>query len=112
MTGWSLKGVFPPMPDFGALIAGTGSFLPAQRLTNADLEKLVDTDNEWIIQRTGISERRIAGAGESTATMALEASRRALEASKISADEIDLIIVATLTSDMPTPSTACILQEK
>ncbi|HTV46956.1 MAG TPA: beta-ketoacyl-ACP synthase III [Phycisphaerae bacterium] len=100
------------MPDLGALVAGTGSFLPERRLTNADLEKLVDTDNEWIVQRTGISERRIAGEAETTSTMALEASRRALEAAKISPDQVDLIIVATLTSDMPTPSTACILQEK
>src|SRR5271163_1274582 len=100
------------MPDLGALIAGTGSFLPQRRLTNADLEKLVDTNNEWIVQRTGISERRIAGEGESTTTMALEASRRAMDAAKISADQIDLIIVATLTPDMPTPSAACVLQEK
>jgi 3-oxoacyl-[acyl-carrier-protein] synthase III len=100
------------MPRFGALLAGTGSFTPQRRLTNADLEKMVDTDNEWIVQRTGISERRIASESESTATLALEASRHALEAAKINADQIDLIIVATLTPDMPTPSTACILQEK
>lgn len=97
------------MPRFGAVLSGTGSFLPERRLTNGDLEKLVDTNNEWIIQRTGIHERRLAGPSESTATLALEAARRALDAARLPAEQIDLIIVATLTPEMPTPSTACML---
>ncbi len=100
------------MARFKAYIAGSGSFVPEKRLTNADLEKLVDTNDQWIVQRTGIRERRIAGAGESTATLALEASRRALENAKVNADELDLIIVGTLTPELITPSTACLLQQK
>ena len=97
---------------FGAIIAGTGSYTPERRLTNADLEKMVDTTNDWIVQRTGIRERRIAAADECTSTLALEASKRAIAAAGITPDDIDLIVVATLTPDMFTPSTACILQEK
>lgn len=100
------------MRRFGAVISGTGSYVPQRRLTNAELEKLVDTNDEWIVQRTGISERRIAAPEESTSTMALEAAQRALQAAQLTPDDIDLIIVATLTPDMLTPSTACILQDK
>jgi 3-oxoacyl-[acyl-carrier-protein] synthase-3 len=98
------------MPRFGARIAGTGCALPERRLTNADLEKMVDTSNDWIIQRTGMRERRIAGPHDSTASMATTAAQRALEEARISAQDIDLIIIATLTADMITPSTACLVQ--
>jgi 3-oxoacyl-[acyl-carrier-protein] synthase-3 len=100
------------MARFGAYIAGSGSCTPQRRLTNADLEKLVDTNDEWIVQRTGIRERRVVSDGESTVTLALQAAQRALENAKITADDLDLIIVATLTPELITPSTACLLQEK
>ena len=97
------------MTDYGVIIAGTGSYIPERRLTNEDLSKLVDTNDEWIIQRTGIKERRIAGPGESTASMGTAAARRALEAAGISASELDLIICATITPEMQFPSTACFI---
>lgn len=100
------------MARFGAYISGSGSCVPQRRLTNADLEKLVDTNDEWIVQRTGIRERRVVSNGESTVTLALHAAQKALENAKISADDLDLIIVATLTPELITPSTACLLQEK
>ena len=100
------------MARFGAYIAGSGSCVPQRRLTNADLEKLVDTNDEWIVQRTGIRERRMAGAGESTVTLALQAARNALDNAHVTADQLDLIIVGTLTPELITPSTACLLQEK
>ena len=93
-------------------IIGTGSYLPEKILTNLDLEKLVDTSHEWIFSRSGIVERHIAAEGEMASDLALHASRRALEAAGISADEIDLVIVATTTGDQIFPSTACILQDK
>jgi 3-oxoacyl-[acyl-carrier-protein] synthase-3 len=96
------------MPNtYGAIVTGTGSALPEKRLTNADLSKMVDTNDEWIVQRTGIKERRIAGEGESTATLATAAARKALEAAGLEASELDLIIVATITPEMVFPSTAC-----
>ncbi len=95
------------MPDYGAIIAGTGSQVPDQRLTNADLAALVDTNDEWIVQRTGIRERRIAGEGESTATLATAAGRKAIADAGLTAAEIDLVIVATITPEMGFPSTAC-----
>ena len=98
------------MPRFGAKIAGTGCALPEKRLTNADLEKMVETTDDWIVQRTGMRERRIVGPGESTATLALAAAKRALDSANLSAQDLDLIIVGTLTPEMDTPSTACILQ--
>lgn len=100
------------MPRFGTIISGTGSYVPEKRLTNQDLEKLVETSNDWIVQRTGIRERRISGPDQASSDLAFEAARRALEASKLSPDDIDLIIVATLTPDMLTPSTACVLQTR
>ncbi len=100
------------MARFGACIAGSGSCVPQRRLTNADLEKLVETSDEWIVQRTGIRERRAVSQGESTVTLALEAAQKALDSAKITADDLDLIIVATLTPELITPSTACLLQEK
>ena len=93
-------------------IIGTGSYLPAKVLTNYDLEKMVDTTNEWIVTRSGISERHIAADNELTSDLALQASRKAIEAAGISADEIDLVIVATTSPDQVFPSTACILQDK
>jgi 3-oxoacyl-[acyl-carrier-protein] synthase-3 len=93
-------------------IIGSGSYLPARVLTNYDLEKMVETSHDWIFTRSGIVERCFAADGEMTSDLALNASRKAIEAAGISADEIDLIIVATTTPDMPFPSTACILQDK
>jgi len=97
------------MPDFGATIIGTGSALPEKRLTNNDLARMVDTNDEWIVQRTGIRERRIAGEGESTATLGTAAARRAIEASGVEAKDIDLIVCGTITPEMVFPSTACFI---
>jgi 3-oxoacyl-[acyl-carrier-protein] synthase-3 len=91
-------------------IAGTGSYLPERILTNAELEKMVATTNEWIVERTGIRERHIIGPNDSTASMATAAAKNALEAAKLSAKEIQLIIVATSTPDKFFPSTACLVQ--
>ena len=93
-------------------IIGTGSYLPSRVLTNYDLEKMVETSHDWIFTRSGIVERCFAADDEMTSDLALRASRKAIEAAGISADEIDLIIVATTSPDMPFPSTACILQDK
>ena len=93
-------------------IVGTGSYLPEKVLTNRDLEKLVDTSDEWIFSRTGIRQRHVAAEQENTSDLALAASRRALDAAGLTPADIDLIIVATTTSDMVFPSTACILQAK
>ncbi|WP_298705727.1 beta-ketoacyl-ACP synthase III [uncultured Veillonella sp.] len=91
-------------------IVGTGSFLPDNIVTNADLEKIVDTSDQWIRERTGIEERRIAPEGMNASDMATEAAKRALEAANLTAEDIDCIIVATLTGDMSIPSTACLVQ--
>lgn len=93
-------------------IIGTGSYLPAKTLTNFDLEKIVETSHDWILSRSGIIERHIAADDEMTSDLALHASRRAIEAAGISADQIDLVIVATTSPDKMFPSTACILQDK
>lgn len=93
-------------------IAGTGGYLPAQVLTNAELEKRVDTSDQWIVERTGIRERRIAAAGENTCDLAEQAARRAIEAARLTPADIDLIIVATTTPDRIFPSTACLLQQR
>ncbi len=95
------------MSTYGAIIAGTGSFVPEKRLTNDDLSKMVDTNDEWITQRTGIKERRIAGPGESTATLAAHAARRAVEAAGLEPKDIDLVLCGTITPEMAFPSTAC-----
>lgn len=92
-------------------IAGTGSALPGKILTNTELEQLVDTSDEWITTRTGIKERRIAVEGEYTSTFAAEAGRRAMEMAGVHPEEIDLIILGTVTPDFPFPSTACIVQD-
>ncbi|MFZ2526008.1 MAG: beta-ketoacyl-ACP synthase III [Candidatus Ferrigenium altingense] len=93
-------------------IIGTGSYLPAKTLTNFDLEKIVETSHDWILSRSGIVERHIAADDEMTSDLALHASRRAIEAAGISADQIDMVIVATTSPDKMFPSTACILQDK
>jgi len=95
-----------------ARITGTGSYAPKKVITNHDLEKLVNTSDEWIIERTGIKERRIAEKGQTTSDLAYEASRKALKAAGLGAEELDLILVATMTPDMILPSTGCVLQEK
>ncbi len=93
-------------------IAGSGFYVPKKVLTNFDLEKMVDTTDEWIRTRTGIRERRIADDNEATSDLAVEAARKALENARINPQEIDLIIVATLSPDYLFPSTACLVQDK
>ncbi len=93
-------------------IAAVGSYLPDRVLRNADLEKLVETSDEWIVTRTGIRERRLAGDGESTSDLASKAARIALERAGVTPDQLDLIIVATITPDMGFPATACLVQRK
>ncbi len=93
-------------------IASVGSYVPERVLTNAELEKTVDTSDEWITTRTGIKQRRIAAANEFTSDMAARAALRAMEREAITPEQIDLIIVATITPDMPFPATACLVQEK
>lgn len=95
-----------------ARVIGTGGYLPAKILTNKELESMVDTDDEWIKARTGISERRIAADDEFTVDLAEQASLRAIEAAGIRHSEIDLIVVATTTADQVFPSTACLLQHR
>lgn len=95
-----------------ARIAGTGGYLPARVLTNADLEKIVETSDEWIVERTGIHQRHIAAEGETTCDMAEAAARRAITAAGLEPGDIDLIIVATTTPDKVFPSTACLLQQR
>jgi 3-oxoacyl-[acyl-carrier-protein] synthase-3 len=90
-----------------AILAGFGSQLPEKRLTNADLSKMVDTNDEWITQRTGIKERRIAGDGDTTASLATAAARKAIASAGLEISDIDLIICATITPEMVFPSTAC-----
>jgi 3-oxoacyl-[acyl-carrier-protein] synthase-3 len=91
-------------------IIGVGEYLPKKILTNADLERMVDTSDEWITTRTGIKERRMAADNEATSDLALAAAKEALGNAKLSGEDLDLIIVATITPDMPFPSVASILQ--
>ena len=93
-------------------IIGTGAYLPQRIMTNTDLEKLVNTSDDWIQTRTGINTRHIAGEDESTCDMALQASIKAIDAAEISKDDIDLIVLATSTPDQTFPSTACLLQDR
>ena len=93
-------------------IVGTGSYLPEKILTNADLEKMVDTDDEWIVSRSGIRERHIAAEGETTGDLAYNAAVRALEAAGVAASELDLVILGTTTPDIVFPSTACLVQHR
>ena len=99
-------------PKRSVSIIGTGSYVPERVLTNAELAEMVETSDEWIITRTGIRERRIAAADEHTSDLAAKAALAALENAGITADQIDLIIVATVTPDMFFPSTACFVQTK
>jgi len=101
-----------PARSLGVSISGTGSYLPTRILTNFDLEKMVDTSDEWIRTRTGIRERRIAEIGQAASDLALPAAQLALERSGIGPEDLDLIIVGTATPDMVFPSTACQLQAK
>jgi 3-oxoacyl-[acyl-carrier-protein] synthase III len=93
-------------------ITGVGSYVPARILSNAELEKMVETSDEWITTRTGIKERRIAAKNEFTSDLGAQAAFRAMERAGVTANQIDLIVVATITPDMPFPSTACLVQEK
>lgn len=97
---------------FKTKIAGVGSFLPEKVLTNHDLEKLVDTSHDWIIQRTGIERRHIIADGEGTSDMIVRAAQKALADAKMEATDLDLILVATLSGDFKMPATACIVQTK
>lgn len=106
-----MNDVSPASPLYSRIV-GTGSYLPARVLANADLEKLVETTSEWIVERTGIRERHMAAEGELTSDLAQKAAERALEAAGLDAGDIDLIVVATTTPDRVFPSTACILQAK
>ncbi|REK76471.1 beta-ketoacyl-ACP synthase III [Paenibacillus paeoniae] len=93
-------------------IIGTGKYVPERILTNQELEQMVETNDEWIVTRTGIKERRIAAEAEATSDLAYEASKQAIAAAGLTAEDIDLIIVSTITPDMFFPSTACLLQTK
>jgi 3-oxoacyl-[acyl-carrier-protein] synthase-3 len=95
-----------------ARISGTGSYLPENVMTNHDLEKIVETSDQWIRERTGIEQRHIAAEGETTVDLAEKASRMAIESAGIDASEIDLIVLATSTPDKIFPSSACILQAR
>ena len=97
------------MSQYGAIIAGTGSALPEKRLTNDELARMVDTNDEWIVQRTGIRERRIAGPNDTTASLGTAAARRAIEAAGLEPKDIDLVLCATITPEMVFPSTACFI---
>jgi 3-oxoacyl-[acyl-carrier-protein] synthase III len=94
------------------IIKGVGSYLPEKVLTNEELSRRVDTSNEWILARTGIRERHIAAENEATSDMAVEAAKAALLSAQMKPEELDLILVATVTPDMPFPSTACFVQHK
>ncbi len=95
-----------------SFILGTGSYLPKKIVTNADLEKLVDTSDEWITTRTGIKSRHIAGLGEDTSILASNAARNALKMACVSPEDVDIIILGTITNDMSMPSCACLVQKE
>lgn len=100
------------MPTRSTVILGTGSYAPERVLSNDDLAHMVETSDEWIRTRSGIRERRIAAPGETTSDMGVHAARKALEDAGITAADIDLLIVATITPDMPMPASACLIQHK
>ena len=102
----------PPRPLLRARISSLATYVPPRVLTNADLEKMVDTTDEWILQRTGIRERHIVDPGVATSDLAVEAARKAIARAGLTPDDIDLIIVGTTTPDMFFPSTACLVQTK
>jgi 3-oxoacyl-[acyl-carrier-protein] synthase-3 len=94
------------------IIAGTGSAVPERVLTNADLEKMVDTSDQWIVERTGMKERHIARPDQAASDFALKACEQAMAEAKVKPGDLDLIVVGTVTGDMPFPSTACVLQQR
>jgi len=96
--------------ELAAGILGTGSELPEKVITNFDLEKMVETSDQWITERTGIKERRQAAPHETTSTLSVKASRKALEMAGITPEDLDLIICSTISPDMPLPSTAAFIQ--
>ncbi len=98
--------------EYNAGIIGLGSYLPEKIMDNFDLEKIVDTSDEWITARTGIKERRIASEDESTSDLAVKAALKAIDSAGITKEDIDVIIVATMSPDQPTPATACGVQAK
>ncbi len=100
------------MSPSSTVILGTGAYAPERILSNAELAKTVDTSDEWIRTRSGIRERRIAAPGEATSDMGVQAARRALADAGLTAADVDLLIVATITPDLPMPATACIVQQK
>ena len=93
-------------------ITGTGSSVPAKILSNADLENMVATSDQWIAERTGIRARYVVGPGEACSDLAVKAARRALDAARISAADLDMILLATCTGDYPLPATACLIQHQ
>jgi 3-oxoacyl-[acyl-carrier-protein] synthase-3 len=95
-----------------ARIAGTGSYVPAKVLTNVDLERMVATSDDWIVERTGIRERHVAGPGEACSDLAVKAAERALAAAGVRAADLDMILLATCTGDYPLPATACLIQHR
>ena len=99
-------------PNLRAVLTGTGAYLPAKRLTNDDLSRMVDTSDEWIYPRTGIRSRRIAAEGENVSDMAAAAGRQALENAGARPEEIDLLVLATITPDTPLPASSCLVQTK
>lgn len=101
-----------PQPHPSVIITGTGSYVPEKVVTNDDMAKIVETSDDWIRTRSGISERRFAGESETTSGMAAAAAEKAIHAAGIDRSEIDLVIVATMTPDMPFPSTACLVQSQ
>jgi 3-oxoacyl-[acyl-carrier-protein] synthase-3 len=101
-----------PTRPFSAVVVGTGSHVPERVLTNADLEKIVDTSDQWITERTGMKERHISAPGEAASDIAIRACERALAEAEIKPEDLDLIVVGTVTGDMPFPSTACVLQQR
>src|SRR5438067_12659107 len=94
------------------VILGTGSYAPERVLSNDELARMVDTSDEWIRTRTGIRERRIAGPEEHASDMAVASAQRALDDAKLKPAEIDLLVVATMTPDLPMPAVACVIQHK
>ena len=100
------------MEKIRAKIIGTGSYAPPRKMTNADFEKIVDTIDEWITTRTGIKERRIAEDGVGVSDMSVKACEKAIESSGLKNEDIDMLIVGTVTPDYKLPSTACVIQEK
>jgi 3-oxoacyl-[acyl-carrier-protein] synthase-3 len=101
-----------PQQRVRAKISSLGTYLPPRLLTNADLEKMVETNNQWIMERTGIRERHIVDKGVATSDMAVEAAKRCLAARGVDASEVEAIIIATVTPDMMFPATACLVQDK